>query len=95
MQAQGPQPRPEKETPTVQTTEDEIREKYLERAIRELNDLGHDLATCADCPRTEGSNPLGGPRHSASGRGVGGTAAFAGAARAANAAATSGQGTVR
>jgi len=51
MQAQGPQPRPEKETPTVQTTEDEIREKYLERAIRELNDLGHDLATCADCPR--------------------------------------------
>ena len=26
------------------TTDDEIREKYLERAIRELNDLGHDLS---------------------------------------------------
>ena len=32
-------------------TDDEIREKYLERAIRELNDLGRDLATCQDCPR--------------------------------------------
>jgi uracil-DNA glycosylase len=33
------------------TTDDEIREKYLERAIRELNDLGRDLAACEDCPR--------------------------------------------
>ena len=33
------------------TTDDEIREKYLERAIRELNDLGHDLSSCRDCPR--------------------------------------------
>jgi uracil-DNA glycosylase family 4 len=33
------------------TTDDEIREKYLERAIRELNDLGHDLSACRDCPR--------------------------------------------
>lgn len=41
----------EKETPPVQTTEDEIKEKYLERAIRELNDLGSDLSSCADCPR--------------------------------------------
>lgn len=41
----------EKETSPVQTTEDEIKEKYLERAIRELNDLGSDLAACADCPR--------------------------------------------
>ncbi|MGH2956050.1 MAG: uracil-DNA glycosylase family protein [Solirubrobacterales bacterium] len=32
-------------------TDDEIREKYLERAIRELNDLGRDLAACQDCPR--------------------------------------------
>ena len=32
-------------------TDDEIREKYLERAIRELNDLGRDLAACEDCPR--------------------------------------------
>ncbi len=41
----------EKEIPPVQTTEDEIKEKYLERAIRELNDLGSDLSSCADCPR--------------------------------------------
>jgi uracil-DNA glycosylase family 4 len=32
-------------------TDDEIREKYLERAIRELNDLGRELSECADCPR--------------------------------------------
>ena len=32
-------------------TDDEIREKYLERAIRELNDLGRELAACQDCPR--------------------------------------------
>jgi uracil-DNA glycosylase len=35
----------------VPMTDDEIREKYLERAIRELNDLGRDLAACEDCPR--------------------------------------------
>lgn len=33
------------------TTDDEIREKYLERAIRELNELGHELSSCSDCPR--------------------------------------------
>jgi uracil-DNA glycosylase family 4 len=32
-------------------TDDEIREKYLERAIRELNDLGRELSECEDCPR--------------------------------------------
>jgi uracil-DNA glycosylase len=32
-------------------TDDEIREKYLERAIRELNRLGHDLQECDLCPR--------------------------------------------
>ena len=32
-------------------TDDEIREKYLERAIRELNDVGRELAACEDCPR--------------------------------------------
>jgi uracil-DNA glycosylase family 4 len=32
-------------------TDDEIREKYLERAIRELNALTHDLQTCPHCPR--------------------------------------------
>lgn len=32
-------------------TDDEIREKYLERAIRELNDLTHELQECELCPR--------------------------------------------
>src|SRR2546427_2702883 len=32
-------------------TDDEIREKYLERAIRELNQLTHDLQDCELCPR--------------------------------------------
>jgi uracil-DNA glycosylase family 4 len=32
-------------------TDDEIREKYLERAIRELNQLTHDLQECGHCPR--------------------------------------------
>jgi uracil-DNA glycosylase family 4 len=33
------------------TTDDEIREKYLERAIRELNELTHRLQECSHCPR--------------------------------------------
>ena len=32
-------------------TDDEIREKYLERAIRELNHLTHELQECDRCPR--------------------------------------------
>ncbi len=32
-------------------TDDEIREKYLERAIRELNTLTRELQCCAHCPR--------------------------------------------
>jgi uracil-DNA glycosylase family 4 len=32
-------------------TDDEIREKYLERAIRELNHLTRDLQSCEHCPR--------------------------------------------
>jgi uracil-DNA glycosylase family 4 len=32
-------------------TDDEIREKYLERAIRELNSLTRDLQGCRHCPR--------------------------------------------
>jgi uracil-DNA glycosylase family 4 len=32
-------------------TDDEIREKYLERAIRELNALTRDLQSCDHCPR--------------------------------------------
>jgi len=32
-------------------TDDEIREKYLERAIRELNALTRELQACSHCPR--------------------------------------------
>ena len=32
-------------------TDDEIREKYLERAIRELNQLTRDIQDCDYCPR--------------------------------------------
>jgi uracil-DNA glycosylase len=32
-------------------TDDEIREKYLERAIRELNAFSRELQTCPHCPR--------------------------------------------
>jgi uracil-DNA glycosylase len=32
-------------------TDDEIREKYLERAIRELNSLTRDVQGCEHCPR--------------------------------------------
>ena len=33
------------------TTDDEIQEKYLERAIRELNSLTRELQSCPHCPR--------------------------------------------
>jgi uracil-DNA glycosylase family 4 len=32
-------------------TDDEIREKYLERAIRELNSLTREIQDCEHCPR--------------------------------------------
>jgi uracil-DNA glycosylase family 4 len=35
----------------VPATDDEIREKYLERAIRELNQLSRELQACEQCPR--------------------------------------------
>jgi uracil-DNA glycosylase family 4 len=50
MQAQGDH-LPGKKDPPVPATEDEIREKYLERAIRELNTLTRDLQGCRHCPR--------------------------------------------
>jgi uracil-DNA glycosylase family 4 len=40
-------------------TDDEIREKYLERAIRELNTLTRDLQACERCPRGSLSPVLG------------------------------------
>jgi uracil-DNA glycosylase family 4 len=32
-------------------TDDEIREKYLERAIRELNSFAREVQACRECPR--------------------------------------------
>ena len=52
MHTQGAGTGPKKRQGAVSSiTDDEIREKYLERAIRELNDLGRDLSACQDCPR--------------------------------------------
>ena len=49
------QPRGQRATPSnpsvVPATDDEIREKYLERAIRELNQLTHEIQGCDLCPR--------------------------------------------
>ena len=51
MHAQG-QPRgPGKLIRPMPATDDEIREKYLERAIRELNLLARDIQSCNHCPR--------------------------------------------
>jgi uracil-DNA glycosylase len=47
---QGPSQRPGKSA-SLPTTDDEIQEKYLERAIRELNQLTHRLQECSHCPR--------------------------------------------
>jgi len=53
--ASGPSkkgPRPEaRHGVNVPATDDEIQEKYLERAIRELNELTHRLQECSHCPR--------------------------------------------
>jgi uracil-DNA glycosylase family 4 len=37
--------------PRMPATDDEIREKYLERAIRELNAFSRELQACPHCPR--------------------------------------------
>jgi uracil-DNA glycosylase family 4 len=49
--AKGAAAGPSKRSPSVPATDDEIREKYLERAIRELNQLTHELQECPHCPR--------------------------------------------
>jgi uracil-DNA glycosylase len=51
MRSKGPAARPSKATQTVPATDDEIREKYLERAIRELNQLTREIQSCEHCPR--------------------------------------------
>jgi uracil-DNA glycosylase family 4 len=50
MHPQGHARRPSNPT-SVPATDDEIREKYLERAIRELNAFARELQACPHCPR--------------------------------------------
>jgi uracil-DNA glycosylase len=50
MQRQGQAREPSNRT-GVPATDDEIREKYLERAIRELNAFARRLGECDHCPR--------------------------------------------
>ena len=50
MQGQGQAPDASNSV-GVPATDDEIREKYLERAIRELNQLARELQECEHCPR--------------------------------------------
>jgi uracil-DNA glycosylase family 4 len=51
MQGQGEQRGTDKPVGGMPATDDEIREKYLERAIRELNHFTRDLQACTACPR--------------------------------------------
>jgi len=37
--------------PGMRSIDDEIREKYLERAIRELNQMSREVQECRHCPR--------------------------------------------
>ncbi|MEA2398420.1 MAG: uracil-DNA glycosylase, partial [Thermoleophilaceae bacterium] len=50
MQSQGQARRPSNPG-GVPATDDDIREKYLERAIRELNAFARRLSECDHCPR--------------------------------------------
>jgi uracil-DNA glycosylase len=51
MQPRGAPRGPSKLSSTVPATDDEIKEKYLERAIRELNALTREIQSCELCPR--------------------------------------------
>jgi uracil-DNA glycosylase family 4 len=51
MQRGGASADPSKPSGQMPATDDEIREKYLERAIRELNQLTRAIQSCKHCPR--------------------------------------------
>jgi uracil-DNA glycosylase len=59
MQARGQRAAPSKAKGEVPATDDEIREKYLERAIRELNQLTREIQGCEHCPRGDHMPVLG------------------------------------
>src|ERR1700684_3464621 len=50
MHPQGQAREPSNRT-AMPATDDEIREKYLERAIRELNAFSREIQSCTQCPR--------------------------------------------
>jgi uracil-DNA glycosylase family 4 len=58
MHAQGQSPAPSN-PPAMPATDDEIREKYLERAIREMGTLSRELQECDRCPRGHFTPVLG------------------------------------
>ena len=64
MHSQG-QHGPASNPMVVPATDDEIREKYLERAIRELNHFARDLQACTHCPRGQLMPVLGSGHHQA------------------------------
>jgi uracil-DNA glycosylase len=47
----GAAPGSSKMSGQMRGTDDEIREKYLERAIRELNQMSREVQECPHCPR--------------------------------------------
>ena len=49
--AKGGAPASSKMDSAMRGTDDEIREKYLERAIRELNQISREIQECTHCPR--------------------------------------------
>ena len=51
MQARGQHREEGNRGSWMRATDDEIREKYLERAIREINSLSHRIQECDLCPR--------------------------------------------
>jgi uracil-DNA glycosylase family 4 len=51
MHSQGQASSPGKIVRPMPATDDEIRERYLDRAIRELNLLSREIQDCSACPR--------------------------------------------
>jgi len=49
--AKGAAPGSSKKAGQMRSLDDEIREKYLERAIRELNQVSREIQDCQHCPR--------------------------------------------
>jgi uracil-DNA glycosylase family 4 len=51
MQPKGQRPGRAKPGAWMPATDDEIKQRYLDRAIRELNQLTHEIQECELCPR--------------------------------------------